>query len=72
MQITVAVGGPCESKCLHVSVAVGGPLKADYLQVAVVVGAPFECKVPAHYNFCRGAFESRVLFYDVLYSTLYE
>jgi len=36
-KLTVAVGGPFESRLayLHIAVAVGGPLKAEYLRVTV-------------------------------------
>jgi len=44
-----------KAEYLHISVAVGGSLKVDYLHIAVVVYGPFESKVPARYNFCRGA-----------------
>jgi len=52
----LAIGGPFEDY-LQIAVAVGAPLKAKYLHIAVSVG---------------GSFESRVLSYDLLCSTLYQ
>ena len=51
--------GPFESRvgCLHNAVAVGRPCKAENLHITVVVG---------------GAFESRILNYDVSRKLLYE
>jgi len=40
-------------------------LKADYLQIAVVSEAPLKAKY-LHISFCREAFKSKVLTYDVL------
>jgi len=47
-------------------------LKANYLQIAVAVGVPFKANYP-HITVSLGVlFQSRVLKYDLLYSTLYE
>jgi len=46
-----------KSRYLHITVAVGAPLKGKYLHTTISV---------------RGSFESRVLTYDLLCSTLYE
>jgi len=53
-------------------VAVGGPSKADYLQIAVAVGAALTAKYLHITVSVGGAFESGVLAYDLLCSTLYE
>ena len=65
-----------KAEYLHISVAVEGPLKADYLRIAVAVGAPLKAKY-LHITVSvgdplKGTFESRVLTYDLLCSTLYE
>jgi len=48
------------------------PLKADYLQIVVAVGAPLKAKYLHSTVSVWGSFESRLLTYDLLYSTLYE
>ena len=48
------------------------PLKANYLQIAVPVGTPLKVKYLHITVSARGPFESRVLTYGLLCSTLYE
>jgi len=50
----------------------GVPLKAHYLQIAVAVGATLKAKYLYITVSLGGHFESRVLTYDLLCSTLYE
>jgi len=63
---------PLKAEYLHITVSFGAPMKVEYLHIAVAVGGPLESNIPAHYSLLWGSFESRVLTYDLLCSTLYE
>jgi len=87
VKLQLLLWAPLKAKYLHIAVSVGAlwkqstytlqflsaaPLKANHLQIAVPVGTPLKVKYLHITVSARGPFESRVLTYDLLCSTLYE
>ena len=61
LNITIAVGGPFESKVLTQYNCWWGLFESMEFSIIITVGGPFESKMLIHYSCCWGPFARTIL-----------